>query len=42
MPAKGDRYGIAKEEAHRQVEEWLSGMKEEDEVRDRAPERKAG
>lgn len=43
-----ERYGIAKEEAHRQVDEWLAGLRKEDEVRDRAaerdraPERKAG
>jgi uncharacterized protein YjbJ (UPF0337 family) len=34
-----ERYGIAKEEAHRQVDEWLAGLRKEDEVRDRAPER---
>ena len=43
-----ERYGIAKEEAHRQVDEWLASLRKEDEVRDRAaerdraPERKAG
>ena len=43
-----ERYGIAKEEAHRQVDEWLAGLRKEDEVRDRAaerdrpPERKVG
>ena len=43
-----ERYGIAKEEAHRQVDEWLAGLRKEDEGRYRAPEgerppeRKAG
>ena len=37
-----ERYGIAKEEAHRQVDEWLAGLRKEDEARGRAPERKAG
>jgi uncharacterized protein YjbJ (UPF0337 family) len=37
-----ERYGIAKEEAHRQVDEWLAGLRKEDEARARAPERKVG
>jgi uncharacterized protein YjbJ (UPF0337 family) len=37
-----ERYGIAKEEAHRQVDEWLAGLRKEDEARERAPERKVG
>jgi uncharacterized protein YjbJ (UPF0337 family) len=36
-----ERYGIAKEEAHRQVDEWLAGLRKEDEA-PRAPERKVG
>jgi len=33
-----ERYGIAKEEAHRQVDQWLANMRKEDESRERTPE----
>jgi hypothetical protein len=33
-----ERYGIAKEEAHRQVDQWLANMSKEDESRERTPE----
>jgi uncharacterized protein YjbJ (UPF0337 family) len=37
-----ERYGIKKEEAHRQVDDWLARLGKEDEARGRTPERKAG
>jgi uncharacterized protein YjbJ (UPF0337 family) len=37
-----ERYGIQKEEAHRQVEDWNSTLDEEnDQARDRSQQRKA-
>jgi uncharacterized protein YjbJ (UPF0337 family) len=37
-----ERYGIAKEEAHCQADDWLAGRRKKDEARERAPERKVG
>jgi uncharacterized protein YjbJ (UPF0337 family) len=36
-----ERYGIAKEEALRQIDEWISSLSEEGEVQE-PPQRKAG